>query len=107
MKKVIITTCSGKELIAKTKGDANVLFNHIGYEFIIRHKDNPFLSQFYHGEKGIVTNSAKYRQIEDLKKRYSKKPLHELLGAKIYTVPMDGRKREAKKLTYYSVNMLF
>ena len=80
MKKVIITTCSGKELVAKTKVSENVLFNHIGYDFITRHKDNPFLSQFYHGEKGIVTESVRYRRIEELKKKYYNKPIHELLG---------------------------
>lgn len=106
MKKVIITTCNGKEIVAKTKSDANVLFSQVGYEFIIRHKDNSFLRKFYHGENGIITNSKRYTQIESLKKEYGDKPLHELLGAHIYTVPIDGRKKEAKKLPYYTVDML-
>lgn len=107
MKKVIITTCTGKTLVAKTKSDANVLFRQVGYEFVIRNKNNCFLGKFYHGENGIITNSERYTQINSLKKEYGNKPLHELLGAKIHTVPMDGRKREAKKLPYYTVDMLF
>lgn len=42
MRKVIITTCSGKVLICKTKGDAYVLLKHIGYDFIARNKHNRF-----------------------------------------------------------------
>ena len=106
MKKVIITTSSGKVLTCKTKGDAYVLLKHIGYDFIARNKHNRFLSQLYYGEKGVITDTVKAKQVEGLKKRYENKPVHELLGAEIYTVPMDGRKREAKELPFYTVDML-
>lgn len=106
MNKVIIKTCNGREIVAKTKFDTNVLFKHVGYCFIIRHKDDHFLRQFYHGENGIITNSDIYKQIEFLEKKYGNMPLHELLGAHIYTVPIDGRKKEAKRLPFYKVDML-
>lgn len=65
------------------------------------------MSQLYYGEKGVVTDTVKAKQVEELKKKYGNKPVHELLGAKMYTVSMDGRKGEAKKLPFYTVGMLF
>lgn len=107
IKKVIITTCSGKVLTCKTKGDAYVLLKHIGYDFIVCNKHNRFLSQLYYGKKGVVTDTVKAKQVEEFLKKYGNKPVHELLGAKIYIEPMDGRKKEAKKLPFYTVGMLF
>lgn len=106
MNKVIITTCIGSEIVAKTKYDINVLFKHVPYCFIIRHKDNNFLRNFYHGEKGVNLESDTYKRIHEIEKKYANYQLHKLLGAKLYTVPMDGRKKEARKLPYYTIDML-
>ena len=75
------------------KGDAYVLLKNIGYDFIARNKHNCFLSQLYHGKNGVITDTVIAKQVEEFLKKYGNKPRNELLGAKIYTVPMDGRKR--------------
>lgn len=105
MKKVVITK-QGKTIIAKTKGSAVVLFGQIGYGFIIRHKDNKFLSQFYHGKNGIYINSDKYNEICALEKKYKNEPIHKLLGVELYEIPADGRKKEIRKLPYFNIGML-
>lgn len=106
MKKLIITTKDGKSIIAKTKFDYLVKFCHVSYCFILRHKDNEFLKQFYHGEKGIITSSEKYKEICKLEKHYTNNYLHDLLGANIQSFNLDGRTKEAKKLPYYTIDML-
>lgn len=106
MNKVTITTKDGKKVIAKTKFNPFVKFNQVGYCFIFTYKDNEFLKQFYHGEKGIIIGSEKYKEIRPLEKQYANHYLHELLGANVQTTKIDGRTKEAKNLPCYTIDML-
>ena len=106
MNKVTITTKNGKKVIAKTKFNPFVKFNQVGYCFILTYRDNEFLKQFYHGERGIITGSENYKEICSLEKQYANNYLHELLGTNIHTTKIDGRTKEAKKLPYYTIDML-
>lgn len=106
MKKLFITTKDGKNIIAKTKFNPFTEFRTVGYCFILRHKDNEFLKQFYHGSNGIILGSEKYKEICLLEKQYAKDYLHELLSANIQVANLDGRTKEAKNLPYYSIDML-
>lgn len=106
MNKIIITTKNGNNIIAKSKDNPFVKFSNVGYSFILRNKENEFLNKFYHGENGIILGSEKCKEISRLKKQYSNDYLHDLLGANIQVLKIDGRTKESKNLPYYRIDML-
>jgi hypothetical protein len=106
MYKVIVTTANGKTSFYKTKRSDDILFGQTGYCFIIRHKKHPVFSQFYYGEKGIITGTETDKRISNLEKQYEKIPVADMVGAKVEYFPMDGRTKRAKSLPWFSVDCL-
>lgn len=106
MYKVIVTTAKGKTSFYKTKRSDDILFGQTGYCFILRHKNHPVFSQFYHGEKGIIMDTETYERIYNLEKRYAKVPVADMVNAKVEYFPMDGRTKRAKRLPWFNVDCL-
>lgn len=83
MNKVVILRNDGTTVIAKTKGSPCLKVSQVSYWFLFTH----FGPRAFKKE-----NETKY--------------IHDLVGASMYTVPIDGRTKEAKSLPWYSVRML-
>ena len=94
MYKVIVTTANGKTSFYKTKRSDDILFGQTGF------------SQFYYGEKGIITGTETDKRISNLEKQYEKIPVADMVGAKVEYFPMDGRTKRAKSLPWFSVDCL-
>lgn len=106
MYKVIVTTAKGKTSVYKTKRSNEILFGHLSYHFICRHKNHPVFNQFYYGDKGIIMGTETYNRIINLEKQYDKIPVADMLGAKVEYFPIDGRTKRAKRLPYFNVECL-
>lgn len=105
MYKVVITTQDGRTIYCKAKNTRTIIFAQLPYSFIVKHNDHPFLGQFYYGEKGINPYSEAYVRIQQLEKQYLLSSVPKLLGAKVEYFPMDGRRKKAKKLPYFHLDM--
>lgn len=106
MNRVVLTRKDGSVIVAKCKGTADVKFSYVSYCFILRHKENEVLKQFYHGPNGILLGSDTCKRIADLEKKYADCLVSDMLGTKVEVFPMDGRTRKARRLPWFSVDML-
>ena len=107
MFKVTLTTSNGLTATFKSNTNKNILFGHIGYCFIVDHKDNEFLKQFFHGPTGVQMGSSTYKRIAKLEKKYARSYVSDLLGMSVSFERFDGRTSYAKTLHYFNVESLF
>lgn len=94
MNKVILTAPNGKTYITKTPYDINDYFNTLAPSIkdtnkFFTEKDLKFIKETLIGEKHLKVTAIDGLQFI-------------AQGTKIYTIPLDGRKKEAKKLNYFA-----
>lgn len=89
MKKVIITVPNGKSIVYKTRENYNIPFNALApnvKEKFFKKTDLDYIEENL-VRQGFTADNAK---------------TYIAVGAYIYSVPMDGRKKEARKLGDFS-----
>jgi len=94
MNKVILTAPNGKVYITKTPYDINDSFNALAPSIkdttkFFTQKDLTFIKETLIREKHLKVTAIDGMQFI-------------AQGSQIYTVPLDGRKKEAKKLSYFA-----
>ena len=89
MEKVIISAPNGKSIVYKSRGNYNIPFNALAptvKEKFFKKTDLDYMEKNLVKQGFTADNATVYVAVGDC----------------IYSVPMDGRKKESRKLEYFS-----